>query len=279
MLTIFLRRNVPLSILALALLTACGGTGASDDPVAANLNATLWMQQSPEYWALTTQTYAMAADRLNEALADPSWTAALEQGPGYEGLPPAVILDIDDTVLESTTYTAGRMQAGVGYTLETWTSYLEAHANRPVPGARAFCDYALSRGVAIFFVTGNRDNLKEILIADLRSHGFPAKEDGSNLYTRSDVRDKGPRRALIARDHRILLIIGDDGNDFAPGLANGPLADRQQAAEAQRDFWGRQWIVLPNPMYGTWENSLLGDPAPDSPQGRYQAKFDRLESE
>ena len=262
---------------SLALLAACGG-GEPPAHTMAILDGALWMQQSAEYWAVATQTYAVAKERLDQALEDRSWTAALEQGSGYEQLPPAVVLDVDETVLQSTSYTAERIAAGDGYTLETWRDWYHTGGGKPVPGSLDFCRYAISRGVAVYFVTNNRDTLHTLVSAALRDHGYPVRDDNGNVITRSDVRDKGPRRRALAAEHRILLIFGDDGNDFATDLGNGAGADRAAAAERYGQRWGQSWFLLPNPMYGSWMNSLFEGLDAETPTERWRAKLKRLQT-
>ena len=264
-------------IIVLGLLAGCGG-GDPPGHATAGLDGALWMQQSPEYWATAIQTYAVAADRLDEALADPTWTAALEQGPGYEGLPAAVVLDVDETVLSSTSYAAERLAAGEGYTLATWRDWYRRGGGDPVPGSLAFCQYALGRGVAVYFITNNRDTLNALVSAALRHHSYPVRDDNSNVITRSDVRDKSTRRGIVAATHRILLIFGDDGNDFASDLGNGTVAGRAAAAERYSPRWGRLWFMLPNPLYGSWMNSLFEGLEAETPSERYRAKLERLQS-
>ena len=68
------------------------------------LNAALWRQSSAEYPAIARQTYRLAQLNLDQALADPQWTAALEQTGDTTGLPPAIIADLDETILDDTSY-------------------------------------------------------------------------------------------------------------------------------------------------------------------------------
>ena len=111
------------------------------------LDATLYVQVSAEYRATAFQAYAQARAQLDAALADPTWTAALEQLDDVSGLPPAVILDVDETCLDNSEYEARLIRDGTSYGSETWDPWcLEASA-QPVPGAVAFCNYAHARGV------------------------------------------------------------------------------------------------------------------------------------
>ena len=69
-------------------------TPATQAPPANDLlNAVLWMQRSVEYRATALAAFALARIRLDQALADPNWTAMVpgEQAGPYQSLPPAVI--------------------------------------------------------------------------------------------------------------------------------------------------------------------------------------------
>ncbi|MCA9015721.1 MAG: hypothetical protein KDA77_10360, partial [Planctomycetaceae bacterium] len=65
------------------------------------LDSTLWMQTSVEHDVACVQAYRLATAQAMLALNDPCWTAATEQQAGYAQLPPAVILDLDETVLNN----------------------------------------------------------------------------------------------------------------------------------------------------------------------------------
>ena len=81
-----------------------------------NLNAVLWMQRSQEYRAITEQTYRSAADHLDKALKEPNWDALVpeERGNAAKGLKPAVVLDVDETVLDNSPYQARLVRDGNG---------------------------------------------------------------------------------------------------------------------------------------------------------------------
>jgi acid phosphatase len=70
---------------------------------------------------------------------------------------------------------------------------------------------------------------------------------------------KSTRRAQVAINHRILLLIGDNLGDFSDKY-KGTLAQRDEVAfsSANKNLWGEKWIVLPNPLYGTWETTSYG---------------------
>src|SRR5690242_6899130 len=71
-----------------------------------NLNAVVWTQTAAEYRAVAKQAYRLARLQLDAALADPTWTAATEQTNVSPTLPPAIVLDLDETVLDNSAFQA-----------------------------------------------------------------------------------------------------------------------------------------------------------------------------
>jgi acid phosphatase len=83
--------------------------------------------------------------------------------------------------------------------------------------------------------------------------------DGGNILSKNEREewgsDKGSRREFIAARYRVVLIAGDDLNDFLSGSRLEP-RERVALARRWRSNWGTKWIMLPNPIYGSWERSL-----------------------
>ena len=67
---------------------------------------------------------------------------------------------------------------------------------------------------------------------------------------------KSTRRAAIAKDYRILLLVGDNLGDFSDGY-KGDEAARLKVYEDNAAHWGKDWIVIANPTYGSFEFSSL----------------------
>src|SRR5277367_1525723 len=113
-------RNRPASrrlyrlLVALALTIAPVSLRAADAPPANDLlNAVLWMQRSVEYKANSLASFTLARLRLDQALADKTWTAApAEQTGAYQDLPPAVVVDLDETLLDNSAYQAWLVKTG-----------------------------------------------------------------------------------------------------------------------------------------------------------------------
>jgi 5'-nucleotidase (lipoprotein e(P4) family) len=226
-----------------------------------NLHAVLWMQTSAEYRMLAESIYAQAVRALDAALADRTWTAATEQSGDFALLPPAVILDIDETVIDNLPAQGQQILDRVPYAAGLFDRWVTMQRAGAVPGAVAFLKHAAGRGVAIYYVTNRRSDHDAATAANLQALGVAANPDivlsvGEQGWTSTD---KTARRAFVSKTHRVLLLVGDDLNDFIrvqPSGAEVVPEDRVRAAEAHRERWGTRWFLLPNPMYGSWERSL-----------------------
>lgn len=222
-----------------------------------NLHAVLWMQKSAEYKANCLQAYKLAELKMQSALKNRKWTAALEQNGNYLNLPAAVILDVDETVLDNSPYEAELIQTGDHYSSSTWNAWCNKAAAEAIPGALEFCRSADQQGITVFYVTNRRDHLKEVTRKNLKQLGFPLKENVETILPRLESSDKGTRREIISENYRILLLIGDNLGDFASGFTNGSMQSRDSLLTEYKDYFGTKWISLPNPVYGDWEGALF----------------------
>jgi 5'-nucleotidase (lipoprotein e(P4) family) len=226
-----------------------------------NLHALLWVQTAVEYRALALQTYRRATRQLDAALADPTWTACIEQQGNVRGLPPAIVVDIDETVLDNAAAGARLILRHEEFSEGTsWAQWVKEAKAAPVPGAAEFAQYARSKGVTVFYLTNRRSALEAFTRRNLALCGFPLDEARDTVLTLDEKgwtsSDKAARRKAVAGSHRVLLIVGDDLGDFVP--AKLPLAERKAIYERYAPFWGERWIVLPNPSYGSWEGATIG---------------------
>jgi len=245
---------------ALAMMAVAGAAQAQQGPGPDdNLNAVLWDQTSVEAQANAIGAYALARLRLDEALADPSRTAApAEQTGDFKNLPPAVVLDVDDTLLNTSPYQARNVVEGTGFNPKTWTTYVNAKIDTAIPGAIEFTQYVASKGVKVFYVTNRTKEEEGPTVEHMKALGFPMGDNVDTFLSAKEQPDwgsaKGTRRAVIAKDYRILLLVGDNFGDFSDAY-KGTLAERQTAFEAAKDHWGRDWIAIANPTYGSFESA------------------------
>lgn len=283
-------RLVPILTLTAGLVTGCAGherapRTSADRPTPAtasaarheNLNAVAWIQSSLEYEATALQAYQLARLRLDEALADNGWSAAIEQKSDASNLPPAVIVDVDETVLDNSYYQARMIRDGTEFGPDTWDAWCEEARAPAIPGAVEFAGYAASRGVTIFYVTNRTANLEAATRRNLLDVGFPVNEEKDTVLTRGERPEwqasaKTSRRGHVAETHRVLLLIGDDLGDFID--PSGTPADRRARTDPHADWWGERWIMLPNPTYGSWERALIGGAADPNDAKRRSLRFD-----
>lgn len=221
------------------------------------LHAILWMQRSAEFKALSIQAYRLAEMQLQQALNNKNWTAALEQVGDYQNLPPAIVLDVDETVLDNSPYEAQLIQEGAYYSSESWNAWCNEASAEAIPGALDFCQSANKQGITIFYVTNRREILKEVTRNNLLKLDFPLKENVETILPRLESSDKGTRREIISENYRILLLIGDNLGDFASGFTNASMDVRDSLMAAYKDYFGSKWIILANPIYGDWEGAIF----------------------
>ena len=247
----------PLALIA--ALTMAAPVLAQDPPSSDLLNAVLWMQRSVEYKATALGAFALARIRLDQALADRNWTGApKEQTGAYQSLPPAVILDIDETILDNSGYQAWMVLKGTSFDPKTWNAYVNTVTSVAIPGAVEFAKYADSKGVKVFYITNRTAEEEAPTRKNLEKFGFPM---GGNVDTMLMTRKqpdwgsaKGTRRAHVAKSYRVLLNLGDNFGDFVDEY-RGNEAERLKVMEQDKDRWGREWIMLSNPSYGSFESA------------------------
>lgn len=238
-------------ITTIAATCLCFGKASAE-----GLNGTLWCQTSVEYEVACVQTFRAASLAVVKALENPEWTAALEQSGDYQHLPPAVIVDVDETVLDNSPFQARLALSGESFSSHRWEEWVQEAQAEALPGAREFVNFLKANNVTLFYVTNRKseaptvENIRVELDPEVTPERvlckYELKEWGS---------DKTPRRAKIAETHRILVLIGDDYNDFTY-LGKTGSEERKKKAAAHEPFWGTKWFVQPNPLYGSWERAL-----------------------
>jgi len=228
----------------------------------------LWVKHSAEYPAITMQVYQSATAALPGFINDKSWSAM----PGHPvdgDLPPAVVLDVDETVVSNIDFQIAHVRP---FTNRKLYDFYRANPAMPVPGVVEFVAAARAAGVDVFFVTnrpceiiddnpdpcpqeqGVIEEIESIGIAVDAEHVMLADQDGWD-------RAKIGRREHIARTHRVIVLIGDDLGDFLPCVRTslyGPCTEaatkesRRLLVEQYSGYWGNGWYILPGPTHGSW---------------------------
>lgn len=228
-------------------------------------HAVAWVQNAAEYQILTRQCYRLAQYQMSLALNDGHWSADEVQvaDGNYSTKPPAVVLDLDETVLDNSPYNARNIVGQLPYTLESWNLWCQEEKATLIPGALEFIKAARGLGVEVFFVTNRRDDVSAATINNLKKLGIETAPE--RVLARNDDQGRGgdkiSRRALVAKEFRILLLIGDNLSDVCSDMEVTDNELRNQTAHRKADYLGTRWIILPNPIYGSWERAL-----PEIPQ-------------
>lgn len=256
------------AIISLLSLAACATPATQNDPHK-DLGL-LWVKHSAEYKAVAAQVYRTATNHLPDFTRDNYWDALKGPTGIPSGLPPAVILDVDETVVSNVDFQLTFERPFENHKLDTWSSNYESLA---IPGVISFVDIARHYGVEVFFVTnrpcqpkeGTDDPCpqKQTTIDDIRELGIEVDADHVMLSGERPGWDKEKqvRREYIAQTHRVIMLIGDDLSDFIPCVREDPAGSctegatresRQALLHKHREFWGNGWYILPNPMHGSW---------------------------
>ena len=262
-----MKRLVELAtICATILLSSCVTAPDDDESVAPGIT---WVRHSAEYRALALQVYGMASRALPAMIENREWTALPDQENARD-LPPAIIIDVDETALSNAGFQAALAPPFRDSKLNAWS---DANPSVAVPGAAEFVQRAVDAGASVFFVTNRPCEApadapepcpqEQVVIGDLVESGFPA--DASTVWLAYEkpawTGEKSIRRMEIAETHRVIMLIGDDLGDFIPCTRKQPLdpcaagatrASRRALVDQHANYWGLGWYVLPNPMHGSW---------------------------
>ncbi|WEN15875.1 HAD family acid phosphatase [Rhodanobacter sp. AS-Z3] len=293
--------RLPSTLLAFALLAGCA-TAPHQQPVVAiptatpapaaapsvaandNLNAVGWTQRAIEHDLIYLQTYRDAQSRLLTALHDRHWDALAksDRTTPLNGLKPAIVLDIDETVLDNSPFEARMVQNGHEYSEAEWAAWCREEVARALPGAVEFTQFAAKHGIAVIYISNRAKELDQPTLANLRKVGLPVSSAASFLGLGTVVEGcqqkgsaKGCRRQWVARHYRVLMQFGDQLGDFVDPSAN-TFAGHRQAVAAYLPWIGTRWFVLPNPTYGAWESAMFGNDRSGTPAQRRQRKIESL---
>ena len=212
--------------------------------------AVLWQQSSGERRALSYQAFTLARLMLDRDL----------RMNRRNRKPRAVVVDLDETILDNIRFQEMLVKNHVNFNQKDWTEWVNRAEATAVPGAVEFLRYAASRSVQVFYITNRNDGQKAGTATNLKKLGFPNVSD-QTLLVQTDPKNssKEPRRQRVGTKFRIVLLMGDDLNDFAKVFEDGMTVEsRIAAADHFKAEFGKRFIVLPNAMYGNWESAIYG---------------------
>lgn len=209
-----------------------------------------WMRQSVEYDAICIQTYRAAwqAVKAQAAVLQEDW---------------AVVLDVDETVLDNSRYQEILYEQKRQFDYASWDEWVQRRECPPVPGAKAFLDSVrtLGRFAHIVYITNRKAHLDEPTRENLRQTGL-WRDDDVLLCQRDGQDSKEARRQEVlngtgrceGRGKRLIIaLVGDQLLDMEPypeGISISP--ENFKAHYRHSPYWNTRYFMLPNPMYGYW---------------------------
>lgn len=250
-------RNYLASIALAFVLTGIGSAQTTDTAPKQSLEyqyaGILYTQKAAEYRALAFQAFNLARLRLDEDFDKKNLKKLTKE---QRKMPRAIVVDIDETVLDNSMSNALSAKTNVPFNTKDWYAYAELRKSKAVPGAVDFLNYAMSRGVTIYYISNRDEVQRQATIDNLKSVGFKNVVSENVMLRQNGQSPKGPRRDVVSAKYRIVLLVGDNLDDFSEVFERKSIAERYAEVEKAHDQWGKRFIVLPNAMYGTWENAI-----------------------
>src|SRR4030095_662486 len=213
----------------------------------------LYTRKAAEYRALAYQAFNTARAQLD---ADFDKRNIKRLPKSERKMPRAIVVDIDETVLDNSPSNAKQISTNTPFNTKDWYAWGEMRKAKAVPGAVDFLNYAVSKGVKIFYISNRDEGQRQSTLDNLKSAGFNDVSSDRVMLRINGESPKGPRRDVVSAKYRIVLLVGDNLDDFTSAFERKSIAERFGEADRMRDQWGKKFIVLPNAMYGTWENAI-----------------------
>jgi acid phosphatase len=224
------------------------------------LLANLYMITSGEYRACCLQTYRFAEERLAQKLRCRT----------HPEKPPAVLMDLDETVFDNAGFQTVLYRDRLVYRDELWDPWERDFPQevRLVPGAKDFIERAEAAGVTVLYMSNRAERFRDSTKKAIEHNGLSTLDIEGRLLLKKDSSDKSPRRVWAAERFDLLLLVGDNLRDFSEEFRVGnttTVADRKKAVDQRAEHWGNDWIILPNCVYGEWEKLIKDNPAQHFP--------------
>ncbi|RIY33327.1 5'-nucleotidase, lipoprotein e(P4) family [Psittacicella gerlachiana] len=208
------------------------------------VSAVAWVQNSGEYRALAYQAFNFA-------------TISYQNAPVVKGKGKAVIVDLDETMIDNSDYQGGVVKSGVPFNNTTWGKWEQAGNPKAIPGAVAFAQYVAKNGGTMFYISNRQEANLAHTIETLKALGFPGvSSETVLLQSQGGTSSKDPRFDKVNAKYNVVLYIGDNLTDY-PQVSNLTTTQARNAwVEQNANKFGIKYVILPNPMYGNWVSAL-----------------------
>ncbi len=249
-----------IGLVLLFILTGCASRPFTHGDSEHKTLAVMWMQNSAEYRALSYQAYNVAIDRLRE----------LSRSRRKSKLPMAVVLDIDETVLDNSPYEVTNILADRPYTPKTWDEWVDKKIAKALPGVVRFSGEATKLGIELFYVSNRRIKGLESTYQNMLDEKIVVKRE--NIFLRTTTDSKKDRRSEIMQNYDVVMLVGDNLIDFHESFENLPNSSRSTFVDSYSQEFGRKLIVIPNPMYGAWLDAIYGGEESEAVRARVRTE-------
>ena len=247
---------------AVSAIAAC--SSAPSTPLAGVKSHTLstaviYQTSSKEYPVLSSFVYNQAIAALPTRFANGD----------------VVVMDVDETVLDNSTYQKERESIGLVYSSKSWEDWVKREEATLVPGVANFIDEVVKRNGKVALITNRNKALDNHTWNNLLAQGLPlttsntcvigrTAEDKEAVGQEGMVNDKDLRRLKLtqgkiacsntstdtastwAAPHTIIMQIGDNIEDV------GGVTQESANVDSLMPRVGTEIFILPNPMYGSW---------------------------
>lgn len=263
--------------IAVVALAACAAacTQPADRPAATSAAAPAvppsgmqWLYGSGEAGATSIQTYrAMREHVLASAKDRPRYSVILAADatidrPSFVPCgrkPLAIVLDVDETVLQNLGYEYDEAIKRRSFDSAIWQRWEQTGADKvaPIPGAVTALRAIRAAGVTVVFNSNREAANAAQTEAALVGQGLGPAKHRETLWLSGDVGTgsaKDGRRAAIAEKFCVVAMGGDQLGDFSDTFNARaiPVRTRREAAAggAYARLWGDGWFMFANPVYG-----------------------------
>jgi len=231
---------------AVLLVALCALTGAGLAAQIKLSNDIAWVSSSDAYKCCVQQAYYDAGRRLRDL--------ARAEKPGTW----CVVFDADETIISNVEFQASLQARGIGYSGRAWDEWCNKEKATALPGAREFCAAVREGGGRVVIITNRQEAVKRATLRNLDALGFaydaclfregPYGADRSKAMRRADL-ERGMLKTLPEGKRlpplKIMMLVGDQVHD----LYN----DDELGFKDVKERFGKDLVIIPNPMYGDWE--------------------------
>lgn len=205
----------------------------------------LWYQKSSEMKALYYQCFNWAKLRVEMDVTN-----------NKSDKKKAVVVDIDETMVDNSPFEGYCINTGTSFTSESWSNWTSQVSAKALPGAVEFSKYAEEKGVEVFYISNRSVDDFDVTLENLQKENF-AFADSAHLLLKTTTSSKKARRETVEENYEIILLLGDNMGDFSEIFEDRSDNYGFNLIEENKDKFGDRFIVLPNPMYGSWEKAVL----------------------